>query len=131
VAAYTVAVSRTTSVAVSNPIPKTMPTKNICQVWLMDRMNRPKNRYMSPRAWSWRSSSCSLYRPRRMSRKTRAIPTSTTRFSAAIRYRKLAAIRVPAIPPSVSYAELGLTTAPNTARAASEMPVPTATMIVE
>ena len=38
---------------------------------------------------------------------------------------------MPTIPPSVSYADVGLTTAPNTARAAIEMPTPTATMMLE
>ena len=40
--------------AVSKPMPKTSPTKYICQVLVIERMNRPKNRYISPRAWSWR-----------------------------------------------------------------------------
>ena len=35
------------------------------------------------------------------------------------------------MPPAVSKVELGLTTAPNTARAAKVMPTPTATTIVE
>ncbi len=35
------------------------------------------------------------------------------------------------VPPTVSYAESGLTTAPKTARAANVMPTPTATITVE
>ena len=54
------------------------------------------------------------------------MPASTIRFSSAIRYRNPAETSVPAIPPAVSKAEFGLTTAPNTARAATTMPAPTA-----
>ena len=53
------------------------------------------------------------------------MPTSTIRFSSAIRYKKPAETSVPAVPPAVSYAERGFTTAPNTARAAIVMPAPT------
>ena len=34
-------------------------------------------------------------------------------------------------PPMVSYPDVGSTTAPNTARAATDSPIPTTTMIVE
>ena len=97
----------------------------------MDRMNRPKNRHISPRACSWRSSSSSSNRPCRMPRKTFRMPASTTRLSAAIRYRNVAASEVPMTPPSVSYPELGSTTAPKTARAAMASPAPTTMMMEE
>ena len=49
-----VAASSTTSVVVSKPTPKISPTKYMCQVCLIERMNRPKNRYISPRDCNWR-----------------------------------------------------------------------------
>ena len=130
-AAAAVAASSRTSVAVSKPIPKISPTKNMCQVLVIERMNRPKNRHIMPRACSWRSSSASSNRPARRPRNTLKIPASTTTLSAAIRYRKPAAIEVPMTPPMVSYPDAGSTTAPNTARAAMDSPTPTTTMIVE
>ena len=48
VAAAAVAASSSTSVAVSKPRAKTSPTKIMCQDLVMERMNRPKNRYMRP-----------------------------------------------------------------------------------
>ena len=59
------------------------------------------------------------------------MPASTMRLSRAIRYRNPADSTVPIAPPAVSYTELGSTTAPNTARAATVIPTPTATMTVE
>ncbi len=85
VAAAAVAASSSTSVAVSKPIPKISPTKNMCQVLVIERMNRPKNRHIMPRACSWRSSSASSNRPARRPRNTLKIPASTTTLSAAIR----------------------------------------------
>ncbi len=97
----------------------------------MARMNRPKNRHISPRAWSWRSSSSSSYRPCRMPRKTFRMPASTTRLSAAIRYRNVAASEVPMTPPRVSYPDFGSTMAPKTARAAMASPAPATMMMQE
>src|SRR6185437_16144464 len=67
----------------------------------------------------------------RISRNTLKIPASTIRFSTAIRYRNAAETTVPMVPPVLWKAESGLTTAPNTARAATVMPTPTATITVE
>ena len=66
-----------------------------------------------------------------MSRKTRTIPTSTTRFSAAIIHRNVADSTVPATPPAVSKPELGVTTALNTAFAAIVIPTPTTMITLE
>ena len=84
-AAAAVAASSSTSVAVSNPMPKISPTKNMCRVLVIERMNRPKNRHIRPRACSWRSSSASSNRPARRPRNTLRIPARTTTLSAAIR----------------------------------------------
>ena len=54
------------------------------------------------------------------------MPASTIRFSSAIRYKKPADSSVPAVPSAVWTAELGSTTAPNTALAAMVIPAPTA-----
>ena len=59
------------------------------------------------------------------------MPASTTTFSAAISHRKPADIAVPATPPTCANPELGRTTAPNTARAATVIPAPTRTTTLE
>ena len=59
VASRAVVASRATSVAVSNPRPKTTPTGYICHSLVIDRIHLPKKRYISPRFSSWRSSSSS------------------------------------------------------------------------
>ncbi len=66
-----------------------------------------------------------------MPRKTLTMPARTTRLSAAIRYRNVAASEVPMTPPSVSYPEFGSTMAPKTARAAMASPAPAAMMMEE
>jgi hypothetical protein len=130
-AAAAVPESRTTSVAVSKLIPNAKPTRNSCLVWVMERIRRPKNRLMSPRACSCASSSASSYLPPRRLRARRTIPASTIRLSAAISHRKLADTAVPATPPTMANPEAGRTTVLNAAFAAKVMPTPASNTTLE
>ena len=73
------------SVAVSKPSPKRNPTGYIFQGVSTRRASGPKNRFIMPRAFSWRSSSSWSNRPRRSPKKMPTIDTRITRLRAAIR----------------------------------------------
>src|SRR5664280_535461 len=77
--------SSPTSVAVSKPSPNNSPTGYMCQGLRTALVAPPRIRFMSPRLLSWCSRAASSYAPVRICRKTLRIPTSTARFSAAMR----------------------------------------------
>ncbi len=89
---------RVTSVAVSKPRPSTMPTGNIWPGRVIERVARLRTRARKPRESRCFSSSASSYCPARIARNTRRMPSSATRLSAAIRYRKAPDAVVPMVP---------------------------------
>ena len=104
--------SSATSVAVSKPRPKTTPTGYICHSLLIERIHLPKNRNISPRLLSWRSSSSSSKEPSRIERNTLMMPARMTMLSRAMRYKNVAETIVPKTPPNCSSPEPLLETAP-------------------
>ena len=80
---------RPTSVAVSNPRPKSSPSGYICQLWSMRRKKRPKKRLIIPRSSRRFSRRSRSYAPPRISRKMRMMSTSTIRFRIPMIHRNV------------------------------------------
>ena len=98
--------SRDTSVAVSNPSPKSRPTGYMWRGLRTAFVTPPRSRFMKPRCERWWSSSTSSKSPAFIPWKTCQIFISTTRFRMPMRMRKVPDTLVPMSPRVFCSAEL-------------------------
>ena len=90
--------SNPTSVAVSNPRPKRIPSGYIFQLLSIRRAIGPKKRINKPREFKCFSNSSSLYKPLRIFKKTPTIETRITKFKIAINIKNVPETVVPISP---------------------------------